>query len=63
MGTFWDLWQESDLMYQNQRSNSIEDRLDYLEEKLDRTTNLLEKLMSALEEAADEDIDGDGRIG
>ena len=62
MGTFWDLWQESDLMYQNQRSNSIEDRLDYIEEKLDRTTNLLEKLMSALEEAADEDIDGDGRI-
>ena len=63
MGTFWDLWQESDLMYQNQRSNSIEDRLDYLEEKLDRTTNLLEKLMSALEEATDEDIDGDGTIG
>ena len=63
MGTFWDLWQESELDYQRQVSASLEDRVCDLEEALTATITLLQSAIKELEEIHGKDLDGDGRIG
>jgi len=63
MGTFWDLWQESELDYQRQVADSLEDRVIALEQTLTATITLLQSTIRELEEIHNKDIDGDGKIG
>ncbi|MHC4600490.1 MAG: hypothetical protein ACYS47_15960 [Planctomycetota bacterium] len=63
MGFFWDLIQQSQISKQQQRAESLEDRVAWLERELDRTNDLLYKLLNVLETRFGQDIDGDGRVG
>jgi hypothetical protein len=63
MGLFWDLMQESKMSEQQERADSLEERVGQLEYGLHETKQLLHKLVSILEEESGKDIDGDGHIG
>ena len=63
MGIFWDLIQQSEIDHQKKQSESLEERVQHLEEELEKTRALLSKTLHALEEHIGEDIDGDGRKG
>ncbi len=63
MGLFWDLIQQSQISKQRGRADSIEERVNQLENELDETRQLLHKLVSILEKEYGKDIDGDGRVG
>jgi len=63
MGDLWEIVQTG-LMYGHYRkSDSIEDRVQALEEQLKLTQNTLRELVKKLEELHGIDIDQDGRIG
>ena len=63
MGILWEVVQ-SGLMYgQKRKSDSIEDRVEYLEGQLAATQSTLRDLVKKLEEILQRDIDGDGTIG
>jgi len=63
MGLLWEIVQTGLMYGQKQKSDSIEDRVQYLEERLNATQNTLRKLVKKLEEMQGVDIDGDGKIG
>ena len=63
MGIFWDLLQEDELEKQQEQTNSIEERVQLLEEELATTKVLLKKTLIALETHLVKDIDGDGKTG
>jgi len=63
MGVLWEIVQTG-LMYGHYRkSDSIEDRVQSLEDQLKLTQNTLRALVKKLEEMHETDIDEDGRIG
>ncbi len=63
MGALWEILQ-SGLMYGHYRkSNSMEDRLAFVEQDLARTQETLKTLVKKLEEIHKLDIDGDGSVG
>ncbi len=60
------LWEivQTGLMYgQKRKSDSVEDRVQYLEGQLTATQNTLRALVKKLEEINKADFDGDGKIG
>ncbi len=63
MGIFWDLLQQDELEKQQKQANSIEERVEILENELKNTKALLKKTLVALETYVDKDIDGDGITG
>ncbi len=63
MGIFWDLLQEEELEKQQKQANSLEDRIEILENELKNTKVLLRKTLTALETHLSKDIDGDGKLG
>jgi hypothetical protein len=63
MGLFWDLYQQSQISDQGQRSGAIEQRVAYLEAELRRTQVMLHQLIGVLETHLGKDLDGDGRTG
>jgi len=63
MGLFWDLVQQSQISEQSRQSESLENRVKRLENKLHETRELLHKLVTILENEYGKDIDGDSRIG
>jgi hypothetical protein len=63
MGMFWDLIQQSEIEEQKVKAVSLEQRVLYLEEELEKTKNLLLKTLHILEERSGKDIDGDGIVG
>ncbi len=63
MGIFWDLLQQDELDKQQKQANSVEERVDILEEELVQTKALLRKTLEALENFVGKDIDGDGKMG
>jgi predicted HTH domain antitoxin len=63
MGIFWDLIQQDELQKQEEKANSLEDRVELLEKELSATRTLLRKTLVALETHLVQDIDGDGRMG
>ncbi len=63
MGLFWDLMQQSQISEQRGRAESLEERVNQLENELVETRGLLYKLVSILEKEYGKDIDGDGRVG
>ncbi|SIO01211.1 hypothetical protein [Algoriphagus halophilus] len=63
MGMFWDLIQQSEIEEQKEKAVSIEQRVLYLEEELEKTRLLLIKTLHLLEKELGKDIDGDGKVG
>jgi hypothetical protein len=63
MGIFWDLIQQDELQKQEDKANSLEDRVELLEQELAATRTLLRKTLVALETHLVQDIDGDGKTG
>jgi uncharacterized Rmd1/YagE family protein len=63
MGALWEIVQ-SGLMYgQYRKSESIDDRVRILEERLQATKDTLRSLVKEIEKLHGIDIDKDGRIG
>ncbi len=63
MGLFWDLMQQSAINKQQEKSQSLEARVRWLENELNRTQTLLAEVIRRLETQSGEDINKDGRIG
>ncbi len=63
MGIFFDLMQQEELEKQQAQADTLEDRVEFLEEELKRTRELLYKTLHVLEEHVSIDIDGDGIKG
>ncbi len=63
MGILWEVLQSGMMYDQRRRSNSVEDRVQFLEDRLESTQNTLRELVKKIEEIHGLDIDGDGRIG
>ena len=63
MGILWEIVQTGLMYGQKRKSDSIEDRVQFLENQLQLTQNTLRALVKKLEEIHRLDIDGDGKIG
>ena len=63
MGIFWDLLQQDELEKQKSKADTLEDRVEQLEEQLNSIKALLKKTLVALETHLSQDIDGDEKIG
>lgn len=63
MGLFWDLMQQDEIDSQKVKAESLEDRVDLLEEELSKTRKLLMDTLHVLEKHVGVDIDKDGKIG
>ena len=63
MGILWEVVQTGLMYGQKRKSDSIEDRVQSLEDQLSLTQNTLRALVKKLEEIHGLDIDGNGRVG
>jgi chaperonin cofactor prefoldin len=63
MGILWEVLQTGMMYGQKRKSDSVEDRVEYLENQLESTRNTLRELVEKIEEIHGLDIDGDGRVG
>lgn len=63
MGLFWDLIQQNQISSQRERTSSIEQRLTFLENDLQKTQTLIRTLIERLEKHVGADLDKDGRVG
>jgi uncharacterized Rmd1/YagE family protein len=63
MGVLWEVVQTGLMYGQKRRSDSVEDRVQALEDQLRLTQDTLRALVKKLEELHGIDIDRDGRIG
>jgi uncharacterized Rmd1/YagE family protein len=63
MGLLWEIVQTGLMYGQHRKADSIEDRVQILEQRLDATQNTLRSLVKKLEEMQGLDIDGDGQVG
>jgi len=63
MGVLWEIVQTGLMYGQHRKSNSVEDRVQSLEEQIKLTQNTLRALVKKLEEMHGIDINEDGRIG
>jgi chaperonin cofactor prefoldin len=63
MGILWEVVQTGLMYGQKRKSDSIEDRVQYLENQLSATQETLRSLVKKLEEMLGSDINEDGKIG
>jgi len=63
MGILWEIVQTGLMYGQHRKSNSVGDRVQYLEDQLLSTQNTLRALVKKLEELLGKDINEDGQIG
>lgn len=63
MGLLWEILQSGFIYDQKKKSDSIQDRVAYLEDHLQKTQDTVRELVKKIEEIHNMDIDGDGRIG
>jgi hypothetical protein len=63
MGILWEIVQTGLMYGQHRKSDSVEDRVQYLEDQLLSTQNTLRALVKKLEDILGKDINEDGRIG
>ncbi len=63
MGILWEVLQTGMMYGQKKKSDSVEDRVQYLEDQLESTRNTLRELVKKIEAIHGLDIDGDGRVG
>lgn len=59
---FWDLYQQSQISAQTDRTATLEQRVERLEAETRRTQQLLRAVIERLEKRTGEDLDGDGRV-
>ncbi len=63
MGILWEVVQTGLMYGQKRKSDSIEDRVQFLENQISRTQDTLRELVKKIEEIHGLDIDGDGKVG
>ncbi len=63
MGILWEIIQTGLMYGEHRKSNSVEDRVQDLEDRLAATQDTMKKLVMKLEEILKSDIDGDGKVG
>jgi hypothetical protein len=63
MGILWEVVQTGLMYGQKRKSDSVEDRVQFIENQLIRTQDTLRELVKKIEEIHGLDIDGDGKIG
>ena len=63
MSILWEVVQTGLMYGQKRKSDSVEDRVQFLENQLIRTQDTLRNLVKKIEEIHGLDIDGDGKIG
>ena len=63
MGILWEVVQTGLMYGQKRKSDSIEDRVQFLENQISRTQNTLRELVKKIEEIHGLDINGDGKVG
>ena len=63
MGLLWEIVQTGLMYGQKRKADTIDDRVQILEDRLTATQNTLRKLVKKLEEMQGADIDGDGKVG
>jgi len=63
MGILWEVVQTGLMYGQKRKSDSIEDRVQFLENQISRVENTLRELVKKIEEIHGLDIDGDGKVG
>jgi hypothetical protein len=63
MGILWEIVQTGLMYGQKRKSDTVEDRVQALEEQLQLTQNTLRSVVRKIEEVQGLDIDGDGRVG
>ncbi|HCO93881.1 MAG TPA: hypothetical protein DIU00_08020 [Phycisphaerales bacterium] len=63
MGILWEVVQTGLMYGQKRKADTIEDRVQTLEDQLQLTQNTMRQLVKKLEEIHGLDIDGDGRVG
>jgi uncharacterized Rmd1/YagE family protein len=63
MGLLWEIVQTGLMYGQKQKADTIEGRVQILEDRLTATQNTIRTLVKKLEEMHGVDIDGDSRIG
>ena len=63
MGILWEIVQSGFMYGQKRKSDTVLDRVAYLEVQLNRTQDTIKDLVKKLEEIHGTDIDGDGRVG
>jgi hypothetical protein len=63
MGILWEIVQTGLMYKQKTNADSLEQRVQFLEDRLNATQNTLRSLVRKLEELHGSDIDGDGKIG
>jgi chaperonin cofactor prefoldin len=62
MGLFWDLYQQSQISSQGDRTATLEQRVERLESETRQVQQLLHALIERLEKRTGTDLDGDGRV-
>jgi chaperonin cofactor prefoldin len=62
MGILWEVVQTGLMYGQKRKSDSIEDRVQFLEEQLTQTQKTLRDLVRKLEQMLRTDINGDGKV-
>lgn len=63
MGLIWDMIQHGQIRESREHAESLEARVEHLEEGLRRTNETLLSLLRTLEQRFGEDLDRDGRVG
>lgn len=63
MGVLWEIVQTGLMYGQHRKSNSVEDRVEALENRLAATQDTLRSLVKKLEELHNIDINQDGKVG
>ena len=63
MGLLWEIVQSGFIYGQKRKSDSIQDRVSYLEDQLQKTQETICNLVKKIEELHGLDVDGDGRVG
>jgi uncharacterized Rmd1/YagE family protein len=63
MGLLWEIVQTGLMYGQKRKSDTIEDRVQFLEDQIELTQNTLRAVVKKLEEMHDQDFDGDGKVG
>jgi hypothetical protein len=63
MGILWEIVQTGLMYGQKRKSDSVEDRVKFLEDQLAATQNTMRNLVKKLEEINKADFDGDGKVG
>ena len=63
MGLLWEIVQAGLMYGQKRKADTIDDRVQILEDRLTATQNTIRSLVKKLEEMQGVDIDGDGKVG